>query len=67
MGVGYRHTLAALHPTNRPGTHCIGGWVGPRAGLYELEKSPASPTGIRSLNRPTCSESLSRLDNNNYN
>jgi hypothetical protein len=20
-----------------PGTHCIGGWVGPRAGLYAVE------------------------------
>jgi hypothetical protein len=33
MGVaGKRHALAAL-PRDRPGTHCIGGWVGPRAGL----------------------------------
>jgi hypothetical protein len=21
-----------------PGTHCIGGWVDPRAGLYDMEK-----------------------------
>jgi hypothetical protein len=29
MGMGgQRHALAAL-----PGTHCTGGWVGPRAGL----------------------------------
>ena len=33
MGVGVqRHSPAAL-PSGRPGTHCIGGWVGPRAGL----------------------------------
>ena len=33
MGVGgQRHALAAL-PPETPGTHCIGGWVGPRAGL----------------------------------
>jgi hypothetical protein len=34
MGVGgQRHAPAALPPRERPGTHCIGGWVGPRAGL----------------------------------
>jgi hypothetical protein len=35
MGVsGQRHTLAVLYPGERtPGTHCTGGWVGPRAGL----------------------------------
>jgi hypothetical protein len=35
MGVsGQRHTPAALCPGERtPGTHCTGGWVGPRAGL----------------------------------
>jgi hypothetical protein len=26
-------------PRERPGTHCIGGWVGPRAGLDVCEKS----------------------------
>jgi hypothetical protein len=29
---GQRHAPAAL-PPERPGTHCIGGGVGPRAGL----------------------------------
>jgi len=34
MGVGgQRHAPVALPPGKRPGTHCIGGWVGPRAGL----------------------------------
>jgi hypothetical protein len=23
----------SLYPRERPGTYCIGGWVGPRAGL----------------------------------
>ena len=27
---GQRHPPGALHPV-RPGTHCIGGWVGPKA------------------------------------
>jgi len=26
-----RHAPAALYPQERPGTHCTGGWVGPRA------------------------------------
>jgi hypothetical protein len=35
MGVsGQRHAPATLYPPERtPGTHCTGGWVGPRAGL----------------------------------
>jgi hypothetical protein len=35
MGVsGQRHAPAALYPGERtPGTHCTGGWMGPRAGL----------------------------------
>jgi len=30
---GQQHAPAALHPRERTGTHCTGGWVGPRAGL----------------------------------
>jgi hypothetical protein len=34
MGVGdQRQSPAALPPGKRLGTHCTGGWVGPRAGL----------------------------------
>jgi hypothetical protein len=35
MGViGWRHAPAALYSRGKdPGTHCTGGWVGPRAGL----------------------------------
>ena len=40
MGVGgQRHTPAALPLEKRPGTHCIGAWVGPRAGLEGCRKS----------------------------
>jgi len=56
---GQRHAPAAL-PPERPDTHCIGGWVGPRAGLDRCIKS-RPPTGIRSLDRPARSESLYRL------
>ena len=36
---GYRHASAALPPEQRPGTHRIGGSVGPRAGLDGRGKS----------------------------
>jgi hypothetical protein len=40
MGVrGQRHAPAALYPPERPGTHCTGGGVGPRAGLDRCGKS----------------------------
>jgi hypothetical protein len=44
MGVGgQRHAPAALPPCWRPGTHCMGGWVGPRAGLDGCGKYPKEP------------------------
>jgi hypothetical protein len=49
-----------LTPRERAGTHCIGGWVGPRASLDGCGKS-RPPTGIRSPDRPALSESLYRL------
>ena len=34
MGMGdYGHASAPLPPANKPGTHCIGGWMEPRADL----------------------------------
>jgi hypothetical protein len=55
MGVGgQRYASAAL-----PGTYCIGGLVGPRAGLDRCGKY--RPTGIRSPDRPAHSDSLYRL------
>jgi hypothetical protein len=57
MGVGgQRHALAALPPRKGPDTHCIGGWVGPRAGLdgygksrppSEFDPQPAKPGASR--------------------
>ena len=34
-----RHAPAAHYPRERPGTHSIGGWVGPRVGLDRSGKS----------------------------
>jgi hypothetical protein len=47
-------------PQERTGTHCIGGWLGSRAGQDGCGKSRPS-TGIRSLDRPAHSESQHRL------
>ena len=49
-----------LYPREKPGTHCIVGWVSPRAGLDGCgEFRP--PTRIRFPDRPARSESLYRL------
>jgi hypothetical protein len=32
-------TPRPLYPLERPGTHCTGGWMGPRTGLDVCEKS----------------------------
>jgi hypothetical protein len=39
---GQCHSLAAV-PWARPGTHCIGGWVGPRAGIERVQKISPAP------------------------
>jgi hypothetical protein len=49
---GQLHAPAALHPEKRPGTHCIGGWVGPRAGLDGCEKSRPNRDLIPGLSSP---------------
>ena len=59
MGLGgLRHAPAVLS-LRRPSAHCIGDWVGHRAGLDGCGKS--RPTGIRSPDRPARSESQYRL------
>ena len=45
MGVGSQRHAPPAWPLGRPGTHCIGGWVGPRAGLDGYGKS-RSPPGL---------------------
>jgi hypothetical protein len=37
--MGQRHAPADIYPRERQGTHCTGGWVGPRAGLDRCGKS----------------------------
>ena len=50
MGWMVNATPRPLYPQERPGTHCTGGWVDPRAGLDRCGKSVAIPT---ELSRPT--------------
>ena len=45
-GEGSRHAPSALYPWEKPGTHCTGGWVGPRAGLDRCGKSRPPPPGF---------------------
>jgi hypothetical protein len=59
MGWTVNATPRPLYPRDRPAVHCIGGRVGPRAGLNGCGKS--RPIGIRSPDRPARSESLYRL------
>jgi hypothetical protein len=45
------------------GTHWIGGWVGPRAGLKDVEKRKfltLPGLKLRALGRPACRQSLYR-------
>jgi hypothetical protein len=56
--MGGQATTRPLYPWERPGANCIGGWVGPKAGVDGCGIS--RPTGIRSPDRPVRSESLYR-------
>jgi hypothetical protein len=62
---GQLHAPAALPPGERAtGTHWIGGWVGPRAGLDAVEKRKfltLPGLELRPLCRPARSQSLYRL------
>jgi hypothetical protein len=57
---GQQHAPAVIYPRERPGTHCTGGWVGPRAGLDRCEKS--HPHRDSTPDRPARSQSLYRLN-----
>ena len=43
MGWVVNATPRPLYPLGRPGTHCIGGWVGPSAGLDMCGKCRPPP------------------------
>jgi hypothetical protein len=52
-------TPRPLYPRERPGTLCLGGWVGPRAGLDGCGKSHPRRNSIQ--DRPARGELLYRL------
>jgi hypothetical protein len=43
MGMGGQRHAPAVSPRERPGTHCIGGWVGPRVDRDGCGKSRPPP------------------------
>jgi hypothetical protein len=48
LGTKWRSVVSFMHrplysPGNDPGTHWIGGWMGPRAGLNAMEKRKIIP------------------------
>jgi hypothetical protein len=49
---GQFHAPASLSPRKQPpSTHCIGGWLGPRAYLEAMEREKSfAPTENRTLN-----------------
>jgi hypothetical protein len=59
------HVPICLAPGKEPpGTHCIGGWVGPTAGLDVVEKRKSLPLQgleLQPLGRPARGQSLYRL------
>ena len=49
---GQRHAPAALYPRERTSTNCVGGWVGPRAGLDGCGKSRPHRDSIPGSSNP---------------
>jgi hypothetical protein len=71
LDLGTRWRLGSASGPGRftPGTHWIGGWVGPRAGLEDVKtiKFVTTPgLELRSLGRPARSQSLCRLSYDTY-
>jgi hypothetical protein len=60
---GQLHAPATLPPWERaPGTHCIGNWVSPRAGLNLMEKRKSlAPVGESKLETSTVQSVVSIL------
>ena len=52
---GQRHAPATFYPRKRPGTHCTGGWVGPRSGVDGRGKSRPSPGFDPQISQPVAS------------
>jgi hypothetical protein len=53
---GQGHTPANLPPGKNSGTHCIGGWLGPKAGLNGCGKSRLHRDSIPGAVQPVASQ-----------
>ena len=51
MGWVLNATTRPLSTRERPGTHCTGGWVGPRVGLDGCEKKGFEPRTVQPVAR----------------
>jgi hypothetical protein len=58
---GQLHAPDALPPRRAPGTHCIGRWIDPKAGLDAVEKRKILHCRESNAGRPARSPSLYRL------
>jgi hypothetical protein len=56
-----------IYPRKRPVTRCIGGWVGPRAGVDTVIRSPDRPARSESLHRLRYPGPQLKVNNNNNN
>jgi hypothetical protein len=61
LGTRWRWVVSFTLREIGPGTHWIGGWVGPRAGLDAVEKRQIFPRRESNPGRPAHSPSLYRL------
>jgi hypothetical protein len=43
MGWVVKATPLPLYPRETPGTHCIGGWLGPRSSLEDVKNLAPQP------------------------
>ena len=58
---GQRHAPVALYTRIKPCTHCLGGWVGPRAGLDRCGKSRSNRDSVPGPDRAVRIQSVYRL------
>jgi hypothetical protein len=55
MGWVVNTTTQPLYPQERPGTHCIGGWMSPRVSLDRCGKYRSPPGFVPRTGQPVAS------------
>jgi hypothetical protein len=56
--------LSCFTPAKRPGTHCIGGWVGPRVGLDNCGKSRVMSYHVGTVFESVVNSAVNRSQSN---